>query len=84
MVSIARLLGLRGPLKRPKRLPNQARANPVGIDISAATARGGHLEVMCGTPGCSERWQRPLHEPLGILGHHQPDTSGMSQAASAN
>ena len=28
----------------------------------ASAARGGHLEVICGTPGCPERWQRPLHE----------------------
>jgi hypothetical protein len=38
----------------------------------ASAARGGHLEVICGAPGCSERWQRPQHEPLGILGHHRP------------
>src|SRR6266536_128189 len=30
---------------------------------TASAARGGHLEVGCGTPGCSERWQRPRHEP---------------------
>jgi hypothetical protein len=39
---------------------------------TAAAARGGHIEVTCNEPGCSERWQRPLHEPLGILGHHRP------------
>jgi hypothetical protein len=33
----------------------------------AATTRGGHVEVTCNEPGCSERWQRPLHEPIGPM-----------------
>ncbi len=39
---------------------------------TASAARGGHIEVRCGARGCAEVWQRPQHEPLGILGHHRP------------
>jgi len=42
---------------------------------AAIAARGGHIEVTCGTPSCTEVWQRPRHEPFRlpkILGHHRP------------
>jgi hypothetical protein len=64
----------------PRAVPPRASLEPGTVIIdwrpcecrTASAARGGHLEVICGTPGCSERWQRPRHEPLGILGHHRP------------
>jgi hypothetical protein len=39
---------------------------------AAQNARGGHIEVACGAPGCSEVWLSPLHRPIGIIGHHRP------------
>jgi len=42
---------------------------------AAKTARGGHLKVYCGTPGCQEIWWKPRHEPFKmprILGHDRP------------
>jgi hypothetical protein len=41
----------------------------------AQAARGGHLKVACGEPGCTEVWWRPRHRLLDmpkILGHHRP------------
>jgi hypothetical protein len=42
---------------------------------AAKAARGGHIRVACGTPGCTEVWLKPVHEPVRlprILGHHRP------------
>jgi hypothetical protein len=41
---------------------------------SAKQARGGHVVVRCGTPGCMEKWLSPLHrtDHLRELGHHRP------------
>jgi hypothetical protein len=40
----------------------------------ARKARGGHITVRCGQPGCEETWLSPLHkrEDMKILGHHRP------------
>jgi hypothetical protein len=40
----------------------------------ARQARGGHLKVACGEPGCTELWWNPRHRPdtPRILGHHRP------------
>jgi hypothetical protein len=41
---------------------------------AARQARGGHLKVACGEPGCTEVWWSPRHRPdtPRILGHHRP------------
>jgi hypothetical protein len=42
---------------------------------AAGAARGGHIKVACGMPGCQEIWWKPRHEPFRlprILGHHRP------------
>jgi hypothetical protein len=42
---------------------------------AAKAARGGHIKVYCGTPGCQEIWWKPRHEPFRmprILGHDRP------------
>jgi len=40
----------------------------------ALKARGGHIVVRCGKPGCPETWLAPLHkrDDMKIMGHHRP------------
>jgi hypothetical protein len=32
----------------------------------------GRAALTCGTPRCSDVWCKPLHKPIGVIGHHRP------------